>query len=60
MPKALAIIGMAISVLLLAVFGLDWATGFPFQGASPTMDIGFVICSAVLGYMSWSTFREQV
>ena len=59
MPKALAIVGMAVSVLLLVVFGLDYVTKFPFQKASPVMDIGFVICSAVLGYMSWNTLREQ-
>lgn len=60
MPKALAITGLAISVLLLAVFGVDWLAGFPFGSASKSMDIGFVICSAVLGYMSWTTLREQV
>ena len=60
MPKALAIAGMAVSILLFLVFGLDWATGIPFQGVSPLMDIGFVVCSAILGYMSWNTLREQV
>ncbi len=60
MPKALAIIGLAVSVLLFVVFGLDWLAGFPFDGVSKTMDIGFVVCSAVLGYMSWTTLREQV
>lgn len=60
MPKALAIIGMAVSVLLLLVFGLDWVVGFPFNAVSPTMDIGCVVCSAVLAYLSWNTLREQV
>jgi hypothetical protein len=59
MSKALAITGMAVSALLLVVFGLDWTTGFPFQGASPLMDVGVVVCSAILGYMSWNTLREQ-
>jgi len=59
MPKALAIVGLAVSVLLLLVFGLDYVTKFPFDKASPMMDIGFVICSAVLAYMSWNTLREQ-
>lgn len=60
MPKALAIVGMAVSVLMFIVFGLDYVTAFPFQKASPVMDIGFIICSGVLAYMSWNTLREQV
>jgi len=60
MPKVLCYSGMVVSALLLLVFGLDLAMGFPFDGADSTMDIGFVICSAILGYLSWSTYREQV
>lgn len=60
MAKALCILGIAISALVLIVFGLDLAMGTPFNGASPMMDIGFVICSGVLGYLSWSTLREQI
>ena len=60
MTKFLCIIGLAISGLLLLFFGLDLATGTPFGGASKMMDIGFVVCSGILGYLSWTTFREQV
>jgi len=60
MPKALTIIGIAISALMLLVFGLDLALEFPFNGVNTTIDVGFVICSIVLGYLSWSTMREQV
>ena len=68
MPKALCILGMVISLLLLLIFGLDLVTammlpsgsGFPFGGVSWLMDVGFIVCSAVLGYLSWMTFREQV
>jgi len=65
MPKALCISGMVISFLLLLIFGLDLVTavmlknGFPFGGASWLMDAGFIVCSAVLGYLSWTTLREQ-
>jgi uncharacterized membrane protein YuzA (DUF378 family) len=59
MPKALSIFAMAISVLLLAVFGLDLATKIPFGRDPMLMDIGFVIAAAILGYLSWCTFREQ-
>ncbi len=60
MAKALCIVGIAISALVLIVFGLDLAIGAPFNGASKIMDIGFVICSGILGYLSWATLREQV
>ena len=50
---------VALAVLLL-VFGLDLAVGFPFKSASMTMDISFIVCSLVLGYLSWTTVREQV
>ena len=58
MPKALSITGMVVAVLLLLIFGLDLGLQFPFKRTNPTMDIGFLICSAILAYMSWSTYRE--
>ena len=60
MPKALCYVGIGVAGLLLLFFGLDLAIGFPFHGASMVMDIGFVVCSLVLGYLSWTTLREQV
>ncbi len=60
MAKALCILGMVVSVLLVIIFGLDLAMGFPFGGASMVMSIGFIVCSGILGYLSWATFREQV
>jgi hypothetical protein len=35
------------------------AIAFPFKRASPLMDIVFVLCAAALGYMSWTTLKEQ-
>jgi hypothetical protein len=58
MPKALSISGLAVASCLLLLFGLDLALGFPFGKASMPMDVGFVVCALILGYMSWSTFRE--
>lgn len=63
MPKALCISGMVVSLLLLLIFGLDLVTGFPFGVAEQTsyiMHIGFIVCSGILGYLSWTTLREQV
>jgi hypothetical protein len=59
MPKALCIFGMVIAGLLILVFGLDLATGVPFDKASMVMDVGFAVVSALLGFVSWTTFREQ-
>ncbi len=61
MPKALTIVGMFVAALLLLLFALDLALGIPFGGssASSAMDIGMIICGLVLGYLSWSAYREQ-
>jgi hypothetical protein len=58
MAKALSIFGMAVSILLLLVFGLDLAIGFPFNGYHSVMSISFVVFSALLIYLSWSAFRD--
>ena len=59
MPKALCIVGMAVAALLVLLFGLDLGLGIPFGGKSMLMSIVFIVCAAILGYLSWSTFREQ-
>jgi hypothetical protein len=59
MSRALCLVGTVVTVLLLLVFGLDLALGFPFHRVSPTMDIGMLLCSVALGYASWTTLQEQ-
>jgi threonine/homoserine/homoserine lactone efflux protein len=59
MAKALTIMGMVVAVLIFCLFALDLAIGTPFEKANMLMDIGAVICALMLGYLSWSTFREQ-
>lgn len=59
MPKALSMIGLVVSLTLLAIFGADLALGFPLGNPSSAMDIGFVVCSVLLAWMSYTTFREQ-
>jgi hypothetical protein len=58
MPKALTILGMIVAVLTLLLFGADLAIKIPFQRASGLMDGVFVMCALILGYMSWSSFRD--
>ncbi len=57
MPKGFTILGMVTSILVLILFTADIAAGFPFNRQF-MLDIVFLICGAILGYISWSTFKE--
>lgn len=59
MPKVLCLTGMVIAILILVLFLLDLAVKFPFQRVNAVMDITFVLCAIGLGYLSWTTLREQ-
>ncbi len=58
MPKAMTIFGMVVAGLLALVFALDMIVGIPFQGAKWGMDLGALTAAIILGYLSYSTFRE--
>ncbi|MGA2254457.1 MAG: hypothetical protein ABSG53_07345 [Thermoguttaceae bacterium] len=57
MPKAFCIAGAVVAILLLLVFGIDLGIGFPFDRQNWLIDVGMVLCSVMLGYISWATFR---
>ncbi len=59
MGKAMSIAGMVAAGLIVFVFAFDWALKFPFGRASWIMDAGFLICGAILGYLSWNTLRDN-
>lgn len=62
MPKALCITGMVVAILVLILFLVDLVLPVsmaPFKRASMIMDIVFIICAAILAYMSWTTLKEQ-
>jgi hypothetical protein len=59
MGKVMSIAGMVIGGLLAIAFALDLVAKAPFGGKSPLMDIGFLVCSGILTYLSWSVFRES-
>ena len=59
MSKALCVVGAIIAILLLLMFGLDFATKFPFGRVSSAMDTVFVLCALLLGYLSWTTLMDQ-
>lgn len=67
MPKVLCIIGLVAAGLLAVVFLLDLILLFsgmqafaPFRGLSPVLDVAFLLAALGLGWLSYSTFREQV
>ena len=66
MPKALCLISLVASILVLVLFGADAAMGLfgmkdmaPLGAASLMMDIAFAIFSGAMIFLSWTTYREQ-
>ncbi len=49
--------GAAGLVALLAI--LDLALKVPFNGYSMTMDILYLVASAIVLFMGWETYREN-
>jgi hypothetical protein len=58
MGKAMSIAGMVVAGLIAFVFAFDLVLGFPFGGANKVIDGGFLVCGAILGYLSWNAFRD--
>lgn len=66
MPKALCLISLVASILIVVAFLADAALGMmgnngiaPFGAANLMMDIVFIIVGAIMIYLSFSTYREQ-
>jgi hypothetical protein len=66
MPKALCLISLVASILVVVLFLADAVLGMagmseiaPLGSASLMMDIAFVIFGAAMIYLSYSTYREQ-
>ena len=58
MSKMMSFIGMIVSGLVGILFIADLAAGFPFQRVSIAADIGFVLSSLILAFMSWSIMEK--
>lgn len=60
MARGLTIFTMVIAGIIVLVFGLDLAVGFPFRRPEGTllMNICFILGGLLLGYLGWTTFRE--
>jgi len=57
--KMLPLTGMVVSGLVGILFLADLAAGFPFRRVSVGLDIGFVIASLILAYLSWSVVGKS-
>lgn len=65
MAKVCSMFGVFVALVLLVIFAMDLALGdpltgkgWPFMGFSKTMDIGFIVAAVLLGYLSFTTYRE--
>jgi hypothetical protein len=60
LERSFTVLGFVVAVLLISVFGADLAWGCPFRHASSLFDASSVFCGAVLAYLSWDVFWEQI
>ncbi len=63
MPRLLCLGGLVVAGLVFLLFLLDLIMSLVGMGAlfrypSLLMDLTFMLCSAILGYLSWMSFKE--
>ena len=63
MPRLLCLGGLVVAGLVLLLFLLDFVMSLAGMGAlfrypSLLMDITFMVCSGILGYLSWMSLKE--
>ncbi|MFO0012782.1 MAG: hypothetical protein ACK553_08580 [Planctomycetota bacterium] len=63
MPRLLCLTGLVVSGLVFLLFTADlvmsvMGMGGIFWYPDMLMDIVFIICSALLGYLAWTSLRE--
>jgi len=66
MPKALCLLSLVASILLLVLFGSETVLGLAgmsdtaiLGSTSMLMNIAFVIFAGLLAFLSFTTYREQ-
>lgn len=63
MPRLLCLTGIVVSLLVFLLFTVDLimslvgGTGI-FWYPSLLMDIMFIVCAGLLGYLAWTAMRE--
>jgi len=63
MPRLLCLGGLVVAGLVFLLFLLDFVMTMAGMGAifrypSLLMDLTFMLCSAILGYLSWMSLKE--
>ncbi len=63
MPRLLCLGGLVVAGLVFLLFLLNFVMSMAGMGAifrypSLLMDISFMLCSAILGYLSWMSLKE--
>ena len=65
MEKWMSLGSLAVAVIFILVFIVDLVIGMPFSNGTPgydspfmLVDIGGIVGSGMLGYLSWNAFRE--
>jgi protein-S-isoprenylcysteine O-methyltransferase Ste14 len=59
MAKALSIAGMIVAGLFVLIFGADLILKVPFSRKEIAADVGFLVSSLILAYLSWNAFRDS-
>ena len=60
LPKRVVIGSMVVAGLVAVMAISDMVLGIPFSGQHTfMMDIMFIICAAIVGYMSWDAYQEM-
>jgi len=56
--KALVWLGFFVAFVLVVLFGVDLACAWPLGRYTPFAEAVFAACGAILGYLSWDTYRD--
>jgi hypothetical protein len=67
MEKWMCLGSLAVAVIFILVFIVDFVVGMPFGNGKPgyddspfmLVDIGGILAAGVLGYLGWNAFREN-
>jgi hypothetical protein len=59
MIKKMIFTSMGIAALVALLSILDLSLKFPFAGYSLPLDIMLLVAAAIVGYLSWETYREN-
>ncbi len=57
--KSVPFVGIVVSGIVGILFLADAAVAIPFSRVSVLADIGFIVSSGILAYLSWSTLMSR-